>query len=280
MHGNDAFASCWCLEVPRRDRVPAESRRRAARRDCEVQSQNGRLNTYIRTADKSIFFIENAAPAFDFFFNGHDGLIPVTAIAALLTTYLLMFLTAHVPAHRDIEPWILSPATVALVGIGYHFNIMNHFGIYSDDLIDNGSSSPIYGSIWYAILFLMITSNRRLVKQNKDQAYPSNKTPEAKDDLKLSFRAGPYVWQLRNSRVAISLVLACISTLCGGSGPLAVNTTIASLGLYVTAVGFRRLPKGNNDEEDRSKPHLAILAFCIVTTSTALMINRGQSSGV
>jgi hypothetical protein len=174
---------------------------------------------------KSIFFIGYAAAAFDLFFNSHDGLIPVTAIAAFLTTYLLMFLTAHVPAHRMIETWILSTATVALVGIGYHFNIMNLFGIYSDDLIDNGSSSPIYGSLWYAILFLMITSNRRLAKQNEDQPYSSNKTPEALH-LILSFRARPYVWQVRNSRVAISLVLACISTLCGDTWPLAVNTLI------------------------------------------------------
>lgn len=84
----------------------------------KFEAKTGRLNTYIRTADKSIFFIGNAAAAFDLFFNGHDGLIPVTVIAALLTAYLLMFLTAHVLAHRDIEPWILSTTTVVLVGIG------------------------------------------------------------------------------------------------------------------------------------------------------------------
>ncbi len=71
----------------------------------------------------------------------------------------------------------------------------------------------------------MITSNRRLAKQNEDQPYSSNKTPEALH-LILSFRARPYVWQVRNSRVAISLVLACISTLCGDTWPLAVNTLI------------------------------------------------------
>jgi len=236
----------------------------------KFEAKNGGLNTYTRTADKSIFFIGNAAAAFDLFFNGHDGLIPVTAIAALLTTYLLVFLTAHVLAHRMIETWILSTATVALVGIGYHFNIMNLFGIYSDDLIGYGSSSPIYESLWYeyAILFLMITSNRRLAKQNEDQPYSSNQTPEALH-LILSFRAGPDVWQVRNSRVAISLVLACISSLCGDTWPLAVDTTIASLGLYVIAVGFRRLPEGNNDEEDRSKPHLAIFVFCVLTTVAA-----------
>jgi len=192
---------------------------------AKFEAKTGGLIAYIRTADKSMFFMGNAAATCDLFYNGHDGLIPVTAIAALLTTYLPMFLTAHVPAHRMIETWILSTATVALVGIGNHFNIMNLFGTYSDDLIDCGSSSPIYGSIWYAILFLMITSNRRLAKQNEDQPYSSNKTPEALH-LILSFRAGPYVWQLRNSRVAISLVLACISTLCGDTWPLAVNTLI------------------------------------------------------
>lgn len=201
----------------------------------------------------------NAVAIFDVVYNNNDGEILATAILAFFTTYLLLFLETRVPIHRDVEPWIFCMATVALVGIGAHFNFVNLFDIYFSDFIDFGQSSPIYISLWYVIMFLMIMVDGRLAKQSEGQSSPPNKIPEVKDHLIIRFRVGSCVWRLRNSRLAVSLLLAFFSTICGESWPLPMNTTVASLVLYVIVVGLQVRSTDEVDEENQSKPHLAVL---------------------
>ena len=81
-------------------------------------------------------------------------------------------------------------------------------------------------------------------------------------------------WQLRNPHVAISLVLAIFSTICGESWSLPIITTVASLVFYVIVIGFQVRSTSKVDEKSLSKPHLAVLVVCTLTTTVVVFLNR------
>ena len=225
-----------------------------------------------------VLFVGHITAVVDIISNyGKEG-VPVTAIVALSTLYLLLFLKASVCSDRRIEPYIFCCASVVLVGIHSQFDVLGIFVPSLSFLAAVGQCSPISISLWYAVLYLMVMTNRRLA----DQTLRTNLDPAKKDHLLISLRIGRVhtnnvVWQLRNSRVAVCLLLAFVSVLYGDDWPLPINSTVSSLACYLFIVGISLLPQDEVDEanqEKRSKLHLAVLTFCVSSTSLITALNQ------
>ena len=224
---------------------------------------------------------------------------PVSAVISISVTAIWLYLEIAIPKSRDVEPGILLMTTTSLVAIFSHVNFLDAFGLYDDERDDENSDhhmgipedarhwKPILIAIYYTTLFLMITVNRRLVQKNADQSLPAiDGQPPRKDHLLFSLHfhlKTPQInllWQLRNSRVTICLVLIVLASFTGQNWPLKMNTTIASLLLFTLIVGFQLHPGPTdnqlnvNESESKSLPHIFALAFAAVMTIVGISLNR------
>ena len=250
----------------------------------------------IRCIDFRVLLLGLAVTLFDVLCNQYQDEMsvmrwPISAVISISVTVVWIYLENMVPTSRDLGPGVLSLAAAALVGIFSHVNFLDVFGLYDDEWVDlnythampvpdhASHSKPIMIALWYTTLVSMVVVNRRLLQQNADQALPpTNGQPPRKDLLLFGLHVKTsrinFAWQLRNSRVAISLVFAMLASWMGESWPLELNTTVAGLLLFVLIVGFQLQPGSDNLNEKRSLPHIGALGVSALITVLTVGLNR------
>ena len=216
---------------------------------------------------------------------------PISAIVSIYVTGLWLYMEHLRPSSRDAEPGILALAVTALVGIFSHVNFLDVFRLYDDEREDEDfthtmhvrnnahHSTPVLIALWYTALLSMIVVNRKLVQQKAHEALAATNERQPKEDhLLFGFHVKKsrinFVWQLRSSRVAISLVLLMLASCLGESWPLEMNTTVAGLLLFAFIIGFQLQTRCGNIGEKRSSPHVAALGLSILIAILAVVLNR------
>lgn len=249
----------------------------------------------IRCLDLRVLLLGFSVTLFDVTCNQHQDEIsvagwPVSAVITMCVTVIWLYLENTVPTSREIEPGLLSLAPVALVGIFSHVNFLGAFGLYDDEWEDESSTfpmpfvnashaQPIMVALWFTTLISMMVVSRHLVQRNADHVrFCAIGQPPMEDHLLFGFHVRTsritMAWQLRYSRVAISLFFLMLASFLGESWPLELNTTIAGLLLFALIVGFQLQPRREILEEKKSLPHVAALLFSAVMTILALSLNR------
>ena len=252
-------------------------------------------SSMLRCLDLRVLLLGFSVTLYDVLCNQHQDEMsvagwPKSAVISMCVTVIWLYLENIVPTSREIESGLLSLATVALVGIFSHVNFLGAFGLYDDEwelesstypmpFVNASHAQPIMMALWFTTLGSMVAVNRQLVQRNADNVLLSaNGQPPRKDHLLFGFHVKTsritMAWQLRYSRVAISLCFLMLASFLGESWPLEMNTTIAELLLFVLIVGFRLQPRSELLEEKRSLPHVAALLFSAVLTSLAVILNR------
>ena len=215
---------------------------------------------------------------------------PKSAVISICITVIWLYLENTVPTSREIEPGLLSLASVALVGIFSHVNFLGAFGLYDDEwefetstypmpFVNASHAQPVMMALWFATLVSMVVVNRQLVQRNADNVlFSANGQPLTKDHLLFGFHVKTsritMAWQLRYSRVTISLAFLMLASFLDEDWPLEMNTTIAGLLLFALIVGFQLRPRREIFEEKRSLPHVAALLCSAVMTGLAVTLNR------
>lgn len=223
-----------------------------------------------------------ATTIFDTVYNYQEWQSPTSAFVSILTTLNIPLLRNFVPVSREVEPPILSLASVSLVGIFSYYIFLHLLGAYDYEPGEHDSHSlAIRISLWYAILLCAIMVNNTLVNRQAHEAHPTNADPDTKDHLLVSLRftvlTRGMIWQLLNSQVFMVLASAYMSASSfGESWPLPINTTIASLLMFVAVVGFQlqSLEEVLGSANERSLPHLVVLAVCAMITTIAVVLNH------
>ena len=258
----------------------------------------------IRRFDVRVLLLGFSIALFDVLCNHYqDGVSytgwPTSAVIAMSVTAVWLYLENMLPRSQDVEPGLLSLAVAALVGlVGNHSPVKflsasgfsdngwgNDKSIHAEHIAEiAGHSNPILITLWYSTLVSMVVVNRRLSNQKVDGALPpTDGRPRIKDHLLFGFHVKTskisFAWKLRNSRVAISLMLAWLASFLGENWPLEGNTTAASLLLFTLIVGFRLQPGNNPSDDKRSLPHIAALGFSTLTTVLAVGLNRSGVLG-
>ena len=233
----------------------------------------------IRCLDLRVLFMGISVTSLDVFCNNRHGAWPLSAIVLTFTISIVLLLENCLPPSRDVEPGILSIATIALVGIFSHFDFLSLFGIFDNEFDDySGHTNSITISAWYSLLSYMIIVNRRLVNQRADQTFQAEGKPQIQDHLIMNLdwdRSNFKLrWQLRNSRVAMALLLGFVSSLFGESWPLEANTTFTGLVAFVCVAGFQLQPTRKSTNESPSVRHIIALAFCVAATTLAIGLQR------
>ena len=250
----------------------------------------------VRCIDLRVLLLGLSVTFFDVLYNHYQDESsltrwPISAVIPISVTGVWLYLENSVVPSRELDPGMLSLATTALVGIFNHVNFLDAFRLYDNEWEDenfthiipvseNGShSKPIMIALWYTTLISMVVANRRLVRQRADQALPTtNGQPARKDHLLFGIHVKKsrinFAWQLRNSRVAISLVFTTLASLMGERWPVDMNTTVAGLFLFVLIVSFQIRPRRESLEEKRSLHHLAAFGFSAIMTALAITLNR------
>ena len=214
---------------------------------------------------------------------------PLSAIISIFVTAVWVYLENTVPTSRDIEPGLLATAAAALVGVFSHFNFLGAFGLDQEEWVDlfvddetpkhENSSHSIIFALWYTTLVSMVVVNRRLVQQNGDQLLPTaNGQPPHRDYLLFGFHVKTsrinFAWQLRQSRVLISIVFLMLASWLGESWPLEMNTTVAGLLLFTLTVGVQLRPRSDCADEKISLHHVGALAFSALIAILAIGLDR------
>lgn len=251
----------------------------------------------IRCLDFRVLLLGLSITAFDVMCNQYQDEMfvtrwPISAVITISVTAVWLYLENMVPTSQELEPGILGLATAALVGIFSHFNFLGAFGLYDDEVDDANSthimptpegashSKPILIALYYTTLISAVVFNRRLVQRQADQALPpiENGQPPRKDPflfgIHIKMSQIDLAWQLRDSRVSISLLFMMLAASLGESWPLDMNSTLASLILFLLTVGFQLRPTVNNSDEERSIPHILALAFATLMTISVVELNR------
>ena len=250
----------------------------------------------IRCLDLRVLLLGLCVTLFDVLCNQYQDEMsvtrwPMSAVVSIFVILIWLYLENSVPRSRDLQPGFLCLAAAALVGTFSHFNFLDAFGLYDNELEDenfahtmpipeNAShSKTIMIALWYTVLISMVVFNRQLVHQKADQALPAtNGQPPKKDHLLFSFHVKTsqinFAWQLRNSRVAIALVFTMLASCVGASWPLDMNTTVAGLLLFALIVSFQLQPRSDNLDEKISLPHVAGLFISVLMTVLAVGLNR------
>ena len=252
-------------------------------------------SSMLRCLDLRVLPLGFSVTTFDVLCNQHQDEMsvagwPKSAVISMCVTVIWLYLENTVPTSREIEPGLLSLASVALVGIFSHVNFLGAFGLYDDEwevqnptypmpFLNASHAQPIMMALWFTTLVSMVVVNRQLVQRNADNVlFSANGQPPMKDHLLFGFHVKTtritMAWQLRYSRVAISLCFLMLASFLGESWPLELNTTIAGLLLFALIVGFQLQPRREILEEKRSLPHVAALLFSAVLTSLAVSLNR------
>ena len=214
---------------------------------------------------------------------------PLSAIISISVTAVWLYLENTVPTSRDIEPGLLAIAAAALVGVFSHVNFLGAFGLDQEEWVDlfvddempkpENSSHSIMLALWYTTLVCMLVVNRRLVQQNGDQLLPTaNGQPPHRDYLLFGFHVKTsrinFAWQLRQSRVLISIVFLMLASWIGESWPLEMDTTVAGLLLFTLTVGFQLRPRSDYAEEKISLHHVGAFVFSALIAILAIGLNR------
>ena len=251
----------------------------------------------IRCLDLRVLLLGLSITTFDVLCNRYQDEMsvtrwPISAVIMISVTAIWLYLENLVPTSREVEQGTLALATTALLGIFSHFNFLDAFGLYDDERKDGNlthtmptpegasHSKPILTALYYTTLVSVVVFNHRLVHQKADQALPPTKNgqPPKRDPLLFGFHVKSsridFAWQLRDSRVSISLIFIMLAASLGQSWPLDMNTTVASLLLFAFIVGFQLRPVCDRLDEKRSLPHVAALALSALMTILAVDINR------
>ena len=250
----------------------------------------------IRCFDVRVLILGLSIALFDVLCNHYqDGMSytrwPASAVIAMLVTAVWLYVENMIPRSQDLKPGIISLAVAALVGNCRPLNFPNASSLYDNKWENENSthaepipeiasrSNPILIALWYSTLLSMVVVNHRLNNQMEDEALPpTDGRPRTRDHLLFGFRVKTFKidleWKLRNSRVAIFLLFACLVSFLGESWPLEGNTTVASLLFFILIVGFQIFPGRNPSDEKRSLPHIAALTFATLTTILAVSLNR------
>ena len=252
-------------------------------------------SSILRCLDLRVLLLGFSVTLFDLLCNQHQDEMsvagwPKSAAISMCVTAIWHYLENTVPTSREIEPGLLSLATVALVGIFSHVNFLGAFGLYDDEwevesltypmpFVNASHAQPIMMALWFTTLVSMVAVNRQLVQRNADNVlFSENGQPPMEDHLLFGFHVKTsrvtMAWQLRCSRVTISVCFIMLASFLGESWPLEMNTTIAGLLLFALIVGFQIQPEPEILEEKRSLPHVAALLFSAVLTSLAVSLNR------
>lgn len=250
----------------------------------------------IRCLDFRVLLLGLSITTFDVLCNHYQDEMfvtrwPISAVVTISVTALWLYLENMVPMSQEIEPGLLSLSTAALVGIFSHFNFLDAFGLYDDEMEDENfthgmptpegaiHSKPILIAFYYTTLISAVVFNRRLVQQKADQALPpiANGQPPRTDPLLFGVHVKTsqidFAWQLRDSRVSISLVSMMLAASLRESWPLDMNTTVASLLFFALIVGFQLRPISEILDEKRSLPHRAALALSALMVILATVLN-------
>ena len=216
---------------------------------------------------------------------------PISAVVSIFVTLIWLYLENSVPRSRDLQPGFLCLAAAALVGIFSHFNFLDAFGLYDDEL-DDGSlahampvpenashSKPIMIASWYTTLISMVVFNRQLVHQKADQALPLRMGSLLRRTIYSSaFMSRRHRSTLHgNSEILMSPSPSCFTKLAscvGASWPLDMNTTVTGLLLFALIVSFQLRPRSNNLDEKTSLFYVAALGFSALMTILAVGLNR------
>ena len=252
-------------------------------------------SSMLRCLDLRVLLLGGSITLFDVLCSQHQDEMsvagwPKSAVISMCATLIWLYLENTVPRSREIEPGLLSLASVALVGIFSHVNFLGAFGLYDDEweverstypmpFVNASHAQPIMMALWFMTLVSMVAVNRQLVQRNADNVLVSaDGQPPMKDQILIGFHVKTsritMAWQLRYSRVAISLCFLMLASFLGESWPLEMNTTIAGLLLFALIVGFQLQPRPEVLEKKRSLPHVAALLFSAVLTTFAVTLNR------
>ena len=250
----------------------------------------------IRRFDIRVLLLGLSITLFDVLCNDYqDGVSytgwPTSAVIAMSVTAVWLYLENMLPKSQNLEPGLLSLAVAALVGNCNTVSLPTSSRLYDNEWGNRKAtqgepipeiashSNPIWIALWFSTLVSMVVVNHRLSNQKADEALPPmDGRPRIKDHLLFGFRVETskvnFVWKLRNSRVAISLIFACLASSLGESWPIEGNTTAASLLLFSLIVGFQ-LQSGNDPSDDKiSLPHIVSLGLSTLTTILAIGLNR------
>ena len=250
----------------------------------------------IRRFDFRVLLLGLSIALFDVLCNEYqDGVSitgwPTSAVIAMSVTAVWLYLENMLPIFQELEPGLLSLAVTALVGNYNTVSLPSSSRLYDNESVNGKATqaepipeiasrpNPIWIALWYSTLVCMVAVNHRLSNQKVDGALtPTDGRPRMKDHLLFGFRVETskvsFVWKLRNSRVAISLLLSCLASYLGESWPLEGNTTAASLLLFSLIVGFQ-LQSGSDPSDDKiSLPHIVALGLSTLTTILAICLNR------
>ena len=255
-----------------------------------------------RCLDLRVLILGCSITLFDVLCNRYDDEMfiarwPTSAVISISVTSIWLYLENLVPRFRELEPGLLSFATVALVSIFSHVNFMDAFGLYDDEWEDenlthtmpmpedSSHSKPILIALWYTTLISMVVVNRRLVHKRADQELPATdgQSPN-RDHLLFRFHVQTshidFAWQLRNSRVAVCLVFTMLAACTGERWPLDMNTTTAGLLLFALTVGFQLRHAMDVQDEKRSMRHIAALGTSALMTFTSVgLVRNGLLDG-
>ena len=279
---------------PETNTVPASSDKPTpSTTDWAIDSTLVYTSSRIRCLDFRVLLLGLSVTLFDVSSNQYqDEMLvkrwPTSSVISIYILAIWLYLEICVPGSRDIEPGILSLAATSLVGVFSHVNFLDSYDDEREDgnvshkvpVPENGRHfNPILIALWYTTLIYMVVVNRRLVQHQAEQALTAaNGQRPRKDHLLFAFHVKfvrfNIAWQLRNSRVAISLVFAMLASSLGESWPLEMNTTIAGLLLFVFIVGFQLQPGCDKLDEKRSLPHLVSLVFTTLITILAIGLSH------
>ena len=248
----------------------------------------------IRCLDIRVLLLGLSIALFDVLSNRYQNQPSVTgwpksAMISISVTAAWLYLENMLPSSQDLEPGILSLVVTALVSNSSSVIFPkaleleewgNEVSAHETPLPEEGSYPKLLlTALWFATLVSMVVVNRRLVHSQADKALQStNKQPAKEDHLLFGFRVKTskvnFAWQLRNSRIAISLVSAMLASFLGEKWPVEGNTTAVSLMLLTLIIGFQVQPRWDEVDEKRSLPHVAALGLTTLMTILIVALNR------
>ena len=202
--------------------------------DWAVDSTLVYTSSKIRCLDFRVLLLGLSVTLFDVLCNQYQDEMfvkrwPTSAVISLSVLVIWLYLENMIPGFRDVEPGILFVAATSLVGIFGHVNFLDAFGLYDYERQDENIAhtmpvpdnsrhfNPILIALWYATLISMVVINRRLVQRKKERTlFATDGQLPREDHLLFGFYVRmshfKFTWQLRNSRLGISLVFATLAS--------------------------------------------------------------------
>lgn len=211
----------------------------------------------------------------DFILNDELTGWPKTCQVSSFTTVIILILDNTLPSTREIEPSLLYVITVSLFSTFNHFNFLDIFHLFNDGVHDNGDRTlPIKAALYFTLFGWMIIRDRRNnseVQNEEMSQHCAHKDLFAKSSLLVYIdfqRLGlNYYWRLRNDHVIFTLFMGFVSGWYAQEWPLPLNTTIASIGIFLLVVGFQ---KSCNRHANVSVNYVLVIALGVSAFVTAV----------